>query len=582
MKGQGKSVLLMAFTALASVIGLLFGGLLGIWPADAWAAIELGTGNKPVAELGALVLGGIGIFLVGIHFAGEHFQQMTGSGFREKVTNVSERGIGELFAGLFLGFFTQSGKAVAFILAGFVQANLLKVRESGPIIFWGNVGSSLIIFLSMLTIKVFALIVLGVTALGLTFRAPRKLVHAHGALFGIAMIMYGLFLVKEGAGGFAGSAWVHTVLEGMAGLYLPAFLAGMLLTVLIQSNIAMVLIAVALASAGLLSLEEAAMSIYGVQAGTGILTYIFSSNVHGRARQVVMGQVAFDAITTTVFFLIFFVESFSGLPLVLTLARTVVGDPGGQVIVLALGFQLAGALILLTVRKPVYDFIEQRFPPSTAEILSATEFLHDRAAESPSTALLLLEKEQSRLLGRLPAYIDFARPETDRAGLPSPADYHDAFGSINQTISATFSAMSRRRLATEVSERLIQVAKSQEQLVSLEGYVYQLVSHFSTVDHGGKAEELGRNILESVDFMILTAIDAIESKDSGEVETLEQLTQDRTEMMKRLRQNYFASERQMTETERNFVLDVTMLLENVVQTLARYGGLLESEAGAPG
>lgn len=320
------------------------------------------------------------------------------------------------------------------------------------------------------------------------------------------------------------------------------------------------------------------MSMYGAQAGTGILTYIFSSHVHGRARQVVMGQIAFDAITATTFFLLFYIEIFSGLPLVLSLVRGLAAELSGQVIVLALGFQFAGALLLLALRKQVFDFVEERFPPSTAELLSATEFLHERAADSPSTALLLLEQEQFRLLQRLPAYIEYVRPETDRTGLATPADYHAAFKSINEKISATFSALSRSSLATEVSDRLIQFAKLQEQIVSLENYVYKLVCDFSAVKRGSKAEELGRNILESIDFMVLAAIDTIESQDEGEVETLGMLTQDRTEMMKSVRHNYFASERQMSEAERNFVLDVTMLLENVVQTLARYGRLLQPGA----
>jgi hypothetical protein len=46
--------------------------------------------------------------------------------------------------------------------------------------------------------------------------------------------------------------------------------------------------------------------------------------------------------------------------------------------------------------------------------------------------------------------------------------------------------------------------------------------------------------------------------------------------MKKVRRNYFESEGQLSDEERNFVLDVTMLLENVVQALARYGRLLES------
>ena len=44
---------------------------------SAWAAIELESTDQPPSELFALIFGGAGIFLVGIHFAGDYLQQMT-------------------------------------------------------------------------------------------------------------------------------------------------------------------------------------------------------------------------------------------------------------------------------------------------------------------------------------------------------------------------------------------------------------------------------------------------------------------------------------------------------------------------
>ena len=82
--------------------------------------------------------------------------------------------------------------------------------------------------------------------------------------------------------------------------------------------------------------------------------------------------------------------------------------------------------------------------------------------------------------------------------------------------------------------------------------------------------------MESIDFMVLTAIDAIESKDSGEIETLEMLTQDRSAMMTKIRHNYFESEKELSNKDRNFVLDITILFENVVHTLGRYAHLLRA------
>jgi phosphate:Na+ symporter len=158
-----KNFLVTAAVALAAAF----------YPQVLLAAIKLESTNQPPSELFALIFGGAGIFLVGIHFAGDYLQQMTSGTVREIVTRVARNRVGMFLWGLFLGFFTQSGKASAFILSDFVQAGLIKPRQAAPMVYWGNAGSSLIAFVSMLSVKMFALLLLGVTAVGLTFDYPQ-------------------------------------------------------------------------------------------------------------------------------------------------------------------------------------------------------------------------------------------------------------------------------------------------------------------------------------------------------------------------------------------------------------------------
>ena len=75
---------------------------------------------------------------------------------------------------------------------------------------------------------------------------------------------------------------------------------------------------------------------------------------------------------------------------------------------------------------------------------------------------------------------------------------------------------------------------------------------------------------------MLTAIDAIQSREEGEIDTLETLTQDRSGLMTKKRHNYFNSEKKLSDADRDFVLDINILFENVVHTLARYGVLLKA------
>ena len=46
-------------------------------------------------------------------------------------------------------------------------------------------------------------------------------------------------------------------------------------------------------------------------------------------------------------------------------------------------------------------------------------------------------------------------------------------------------------------------------------------------------------------------------------------------MMEKLRQDYFNSEQELTRQERTFILDTTILFESAVQTLSRFGLLLD-------
>jgi len=542
---------------------------------SAGAAIKLESTNQPPSELFALIFGGAGIFLVGIHFAGDHLQKMTSGTFREIVARVSKNKVGMFLWGLFLGFFTQSGKATAFILSDFVQAGLMKPRQAVPMVYWGNAGSSLIAFVSMLSIKVFALMLLGLTAFGLTFHYPRRLVDTYGAMFGLGMIIFGLFLVKNGAAGFAAMEGASDLVQAMHGYHALSFLVGLVLTLIVQSNIAIMLITIAMASAGLFGLEEAAMAIFGAQAGTGILTYIFSFHSKGSAREVVITQISFDVIATALFVVLFYLEQLLGLPMLIALARSITESVGGQAIVVALVFQFASAGLLVLLRQPVFSYIERKFPPSATEVLSETQFLHKNAAESPETGLLLIGREQGRLLERLPLYIDSVREDASEQR-ESPATYHAAFIVISGKINETLAEISRLGLNTAISDELIRITKMQEQLRRFEDIIFQLTTEMSRRDLSSRARELGNIIMESADFIMLTAIDAIQSQDEAEIDTLETLTQDRSALMTRMRHNYFNSEQELTDVDRNFVLDVTIMFENVVQTLARYGVLLKS------
>jgi phosphate:Na+ symporter len=418
---------------------------------------------------------------------------------------------------------------------------------------------------------------LGITGLGITFHWPKRFLHAYGALFGIGMIMYGLFLLKTGAAGFIDYPWLPPLLEQMRGVFILSLLIGVLLTLVAQSDMAVAMITIAMASSGLFALEESAMVVYGTQAGAAVLTYGFSFNFSGRARQVVISQVAFKAMVTVLFVLLFFLELFFGIPLLLALARAISGDAGLQVAVITLVLSFAGAVMIQGLGKPILALVEKLYPPSPGETLSRASFVNSPAAESPETALLLIEQEQLELLQRLPHYLDYIRQQQDgeKSGV-HPAEYHEAFENVSQEISRLLSAISGRGLNETESSYLIRATKLQEQLVSLEDTVFKITSRLEAHDASDNATSLGQKILESLDFIILMEIDAIRSGDREEVDELANVTGDRSEMMDQVRKRYLQAEEELSATDRNFVLDITILFENAVAAISRSAELLRA------
>jgi phosphate:Na+ symporter len=89
-------------------------------------------------------------------------------------------------------------------------------------------------------------------------------------------------------------------------------------------------------------------------------------------------------------------------------------------------------------------------------------------------------------------------------------------------------------LATDLAERLIALQRKEETLRALEENVFLFAS---TLERRG-SEELPGRMVEALDNILLTASDALTSKDSIDIELLISLTDDRGGIMERLRTRY--------------------------------------------
>ncbi|MBN2419425.1 MAG: hypothetical protein JXL81_08585, partial [Deltaproteobacteria bacterium] len=187
---------------------------------------------------------------------------------------------------------------------------------------------------------------------------------------------------------------------------------------------------------------------------------------------------------------------------------------------------------------------------------------------------LLIEKELLRLLKRVPYYLDCLRPENRETRGIDTDKYHEAFRSVSAEVQSFIADILQRDLSIRVSENLLNIQDRHSILIAVEDNACQLCTFLSGSSGSGESQRLIFNIIESLDALILTAIDSTESSDTADLDILSALTADRGQMMEKVRRSYLSSEKGLSVDDRSLVLYITNLFERTVWSLGRYGSLL--------
>jgi phosphate:Na+ symporter len=525
-------------------------------------------------ELLLNVLAGLGLFFVGIKMVGRNLNTLASDQFRRRIRRASDNVIVSALFGAVTGFITQSGRTTSFIMASFVQGGLLDVRRALTIVLWANFGCTLIISAAVFPIHLFALFLLGAAGACIAFERPKPLLNAANAIFGLALMLFGLRMMSASASGLTELHWFSSMLAFVSGSLAYAFLMGLALTFIAQSHMAIILVTVTLARNGIFDFNQTLMVIYGAHAGSSLITYVTGVHFRGRPRQVVVGQILYNLAGVTLFLGIFVIDVLlTGHDQIMArVTEAFSASAGVRAAVVALVFNLVTPA-LLTGLMPLFQRLCARLSPERKEEeLARLQFLHDEVAGPPVATLLLAEKEQLRLIRRLPGYLDETR--ADGAGSDVDLGYqHTAFGEVSGRIQRFQSALMAQNLSHDDTEWLLNQQKRQELLNAVEETCLDLCRAV-LANRDAQVARLSSGIVEALDTAILTAIGAMENGDPAELEMLDIMTRDRGPAMETVRRKYLSSEDTLSADARGQVLRITGLFERAAWALRRFGKLL--------
>lgn len=225
----------------------------------------------------------------------------------------------------------------------------------------------------------------------------------------------------------------------------------------------------------------------------------------------------------------------------------------------------------------LFGILNHFWPPLEEEALSKIKFIHEHAGDEPETAILLIEKEILRLLKRVPLYLERIRPEAIRGSIEIDA-YHNAFSEVSSAIPSFITDVFHKDLNLSTTETLFNVQNRLKLVATLEENLYGLGKTLEGKTEVGEQEILLMSIVESIDALLLTAIETTESDDESDLEILIALTSDKGQLMEKIRRIYLTSEKDITPEKRSLILYITNLFERSVWTLGRYGTYLGQNA----
>ena len=205
--------------------------------------------------------GGVGLFLLGMHLMTTGMQQAAGHGLKKALQAATGSPLKGLASGILITAIVQSSSAVTIATIGFVNAGLLKLRQSITVIYGCNIGTTMTGWLVALIgfqvkISAFALPMVAIGMLLKLIGGDHKVSHLGMALAGFGLFFIGLDYLKNAFDGLDSYLPLDQMTDSALGLIL-CVLAGFILTLLMQSSSAAMAITLSLTAAGSIPIASA-------------------------------------------------------------------------------------------------------------------------------------------------------------------------------------------------------------------------------------------------------------------------------------------------------------------------------------
>lgn len=467
------------------------------------------------------VIGGLGIFLLGLEFMASGIQALSVNKMREWLAKTAGTPFKGVMAGTIITGIIQSSTAMTVMTVGLVNAGVLGLRSAISVIMGANIGTTLGNGLIALPLGPLGLFFGGIFATIYCFAKSDRWRNIALAAMGFALIFYGLNLMTGGLKPLRAMPEVLEVIQTLdAGSFLGVIacvLIAALITALIHSSSATIGIVMGLGASGILTWETAVAFAVGADLGTTITSWMASLNLSRNAKRAAYAHIAFNFIGVSVVLLLFFPA--------IWLLKTTLGfwgiDPGAAVMVngsatypgvpivigiFSIAFNIFNVLILFPFVN-VFDQVLSRVGRSSDEDVedySIPRYLDRKLIDDFNAALPAVEQEAHRQLQAGAVFLDIAR---GKPGAPKdPVEHHAATDQLGREIRSFSAHLFQDGLSKDQLDLVASLIEEVDFTSALSESLYQIARRVKREPFSDAARDVLALGLERLDLWMNTVL----------------------------------------------------------------------------
>ena len=275
---------------------------------------------------------GLALFLYGMDVMGDALKKSAGNSLKTILGKMTSNPVKGFLLGLAVTLVIQSSSATTVMVVGFVNSGTMTLLQSVGVIIGANVGTAVTAWLTALNALggesgeslvgilswlkpdswVPIVAVIGICLVMFTKRGRRKDVGA--ILLGFAVLMVGMSMMSDAVSPLKENDAFKSILLTFSNPFL-GILAGLILTVIIQSSSASIGILQALTVTGAIPFSAAIPIVMGQNIGTCVTAMISALGANKNGKRAAVIHLSFNVIGVTAVSVIFYtLQAFLDMP----------------------------------------------------------------------------------------------------------------------------------------------------------------------------------------------------------------------------------------------------------------------------